>query len=148
MKCIVVKSNKPRNVFLMWPKGKQRDGGPVTSFQSRFSIFGNLSRHDDLVFQLWRQLFANMTHIRTYFVFGVSPLVLILVWWGPTRCSCGRSARSSRCIFRVRRSGWEKFSQKRPFFLELIMAGKMTEILLKTSQNSMACEILTVAVPL
>lgn len=109
VKCIIVKLNKLRNVFLMWPKGKQRDGGPVTSFQSCFSIFGNLSRHDDLVFQLWRQLLTNMTHLRTYFVFGVSPLVLILVWWGPTTCSCGKSARSSSCIFWVRRSGGEKF---------------------------------------
>lgn len=41
-----------------------------------------------------------------------------------------------------------KIAQKRPFFLELIMAGKMKEILLKTPQNSMACEILTAAVPL
>lgn len=151
MKCIIVKLNKLRNVFLMWPKGKQRDGGPVTSFQSCFSIFGNLSRHDDLVFQLWRQLLTNMTHIRTCFVFGVSPLVLILVWWGPTWSNYMflRKIRSQQQVHILSPAEWRrKISQKRPFFLELIMAGKMTEILLKTSQNSMACEILTVAVPL
>ena len=60
-----------------------------------------------------------------------------------------RKIRSQQQLHIVSPAEWRrKISQKRPFFLELIMAGNMTEILLKTSQNSMACEILTVAVPL
>ena len=94
----------------MWPKGKQRDGGPRFNLVSQY-----LATFPDMMIS-----FSNSggNCSQTWHTSGLTSFLesprLFWSWFdevqhGPTTCSCGKSARSSRCIFWVRRSGWAKF---------------------------------------